>query len=166
MPHQLYVHAHYKSKPHLNRFALMANRTKMGLNWPYLGQRCIGLLPSLQIHGEIPAPTTGIAILLFIIMNFVESIRGRIHLYHEIYMKIENSCFCRNQDHQSAMRGPGQVLCINLFSPDFIDCVKAMPPGDRVYGVRWIQQSDACSMKKVRSLEISQVVATITICCC
>ena len=64
------------------------------------------------------------------------------------------------------MKGPGQVLCINLFSPDFIDCVKAMPPGDRVYGVRWVQQSDACSMKKVRSLEISQVVTTITICCC
>ena len=60
-------------------------------------QRCFDLLPSLQTNREIPAPTTCTTILLLIIMNFVESIRGRIHLYHEIYMKIENTCFCRNQ---------------------------------------------------------------------
>ena len=70
------------------------------------------------------------------------------------------------EGHQSAMKGPGQVLCLDLFSPDFIDCVKAMPPGDRVCGVSWVEQSDACPKIKIPSLASSRVVATITNCCC
>ena len=40
------------------------------------------------------------------------------------------------------MKGPAPVLCLDLYSPDFIEWVKAMPPGERVCGVRWVQQSD------------------------
>ena len=46
------------------------------------------------------------------------------------------------EGHQSAMKGPVPVLCLDLYSPDFIDWVKAMPPGERVCGVHWVQQSD------------------------
>ena len=69
----------------------------MGLNWPHLGPRRIGPLPSLQTSAEILAPSIGTTILLVTIINFVESIRGRIDLYRKICMKIKNPCFCRNQ---------------------------------------------------------------------
>ena len=97
MPHQLCVHAHYKSKASLNQFVRTVNHIKMGLNWPNLGPRRIGSLPSLQTNGEVPAQTNGTTILLLTIMNFVESIRGRTHLYHEICVKIKNPQFCGNQ---------------------------------------------------------------------
>ena len=97
MHQQMYLHAHYKSKAPLNRLVLQANHTKMGVNWPKLGPRLIGPLPSLQTSAEMLAPSVGTTILLIIITNFVDSIRGRCQLWHEIYLRIENPNFCINQ---------------------------------------------------------------------
>ena len=62
------------------------------------------------------------------------------------------------------MTSPEPVLCINLFSPDSIDCLKVMPPVDRACGIRYIQRSDACPIKKVLSVATSPAVAILTIC--
>ena len=74
-----------------------------------------------------------------------------------------HSCF---ESHQSSTKGPGPVSCLDLFSPNFMDCTKAMAPGDRACGIRWIHQSDACPIRKVHSLASSRAVATLTICWC
>ena len=133
------MHALYKIEAPFNGFVLIVNHTKMGLNLPHLGQRRISPLPSLQNNADIPAPTTGTTILMLTIMNFVESIRSNSPLarnMHEsrksqILRKPGHSCF---ESHQSSMKRPDAVLCFDIFSPNCMDCTKAMAPGDCACG--------------------------------
>ena len=150
----------------------MVNHTKIGPNWPHLGPRRIGPFALIADQWRDPGtnhwyhhtPTHHYELCgkyqgsnLPLARNMHENRKS------QILWKPGHSCF---ESHQSWMKGPGPVSCLDIFSPNFMDCTKAMAPGDRACGIRWIHQSDACPIRKVHSLASSRAVATLTICWC
>jgi len=164
MPHQLCVHAYYKSKPPFNRFALKVNHTKMGLNWPHLGHVASIHLPSLQTSGELPEPTTGTTVLLLTIMNFVESSRSWFHLQHAIFVNIKNPCFCGNQVTPVSRVTNQQWRVLSQFYASIYTHLTSLIGSRRCrqanVSVSFTGSSNL--IKKVRSVATSQVIAVLT----
>ena len=164
IPHQIWAKTHHKRKPPFNRFVLMVNHTKMGLNWPHLGHVASVHLPSLQTSGDISAPTIGITVLVLTIMNFVGSSRGWFHLQHEIFVNIKYPCFCGNQVTPVSRVTNQLWRVLSQFYASIYTHMTSLIASRRCrqanVSVAFAGSSNL--IKKVRSVVTSQVVAVLT----